>query len=80
MMKRTTLILILMTLTTTLSAKPRVDDVHPLCWWAGMAEPTFQILLHGEEIGSQEVELADAEGIQLAESSAPRTPTTLFCI
>ena len=58
--------------------KTRIDHVHPLCWWAGMAEPTFQILLHGEGIGSQEVEIADAEGVKIAEIIRPENTNYLI--
>lgn len=41
--------------------KVRVDEVHPLNWWAGMQNPELQILLHGQNIGASDVELTAAD-------------------
>ena len=55
----------LLGLPTVEAATPTIDHVHPLNWWAGMVNPTLQILLHGEGIGAFDVELKDAQGIAL---------------
>ena len=47
------------------AATPSVEHVHPLCWWAGMVNPELQILLHGQNLGVLDVELKDAQGIEL---------------
>lgn len=44
---------------------PTIDHVHPLHWWAGMANPTLQILLHGDGIGTCEAVLNEEQGIAL---------------
>lgn len=38
--------------------------VQPAFWWSGMADPSLQLLLHGEDIGASEVSLA-AEGVRV---------------
>lgn len=43
----------------------RVDEVHPLNWWAGMKDPELQILLHGQNIGASEVSL-EANGVTIS--------------
>lgn len=39
----------------------RVDEVHPLNWWADMKNPELQVLLHGKNIGQSEVSLSTSD-------------------
>ena len=48
-----------------LSAKPTIEHVHPLNWWAGMTNSEVQIMLYGTELGDLDVELKGANGISL---------------
>lgn len=46
-------------LATTLSASAlKVDRIDPPNWWAGMADPSLQLQLHGKDIRSSEVSIA----------------------
>jgi len=55
-----------------------LDHVHPLNWWSGMQESRLQIMLHGENIGSCEVSLAESQGIELIETQRVENPNYLF--
>ena len=50
-----------------LNAKPTIEHIHPLNWWAGMANSEVQIMLYGKELGNLDVELKDAKGVTLAQ-------------
>lgn len=39
----------------------KIDEVHPLNWWAGMKNPELQILIHGKNIGKSQVSLTSAD-------------------
>lgn len=46
-------------LAATLSASAlKVDRIDPPNWWAGMADPSLQLQLHGKDIRSSEVSIA----------------------
>lgn len=55
----------------------RVDEVHPLNWWAGMKNPELQILLHGQNIGASEVNL-EANGITISRIERLENPNYLI--
>ncbi len=46
---------------------PLLWHVHPSNWWAGMAHPELQILLHGKRISHLDVVLANAHHLELKE-------------
>ena len=60
------------------AAKVKVQHVHPLCWWAGMKNPELQILIHGEGVGTQQVALKDAQGIEIKEVVTQENPNYLI--
>lgn len=41
--------------------KNRIEHVHPLHWWTGMAETELQILLHGKDLAGYEVSLSSTD-------------------
>lgn len=43
------------------SKSATLRHVHPYFWWAGMKNPTLQILLHGDHIGNSEVNLTSKD-------------------
>ena len=43
---------------TVAAAKPQPLQVQPAFWWSGMHNPTLQILLHGQGVGSSQVSLS----------------------
>lgn len=56
-------------------ASAQVLHTAPLFWWSGMKNPRLQILLHGENMGTADVRLRDAEGVKLEETVAfPSNP------
>ena len=60
------------------SAKPEtLQQVHPHFWWAGMENPTLQILLHGDHIGGSEVTLTSKE-IRLLKVERPANDNYLL--
>ena len=63
---------------TQVPAKATVEHVHPVCWWAGMHNPTFQLLLHGKDVGKMDVSLRDAEGITVTETIRQDNPNYLI--
>ncbi|WP_111641429.1 glycoside hydrolase family 13 protein [Marinimicrobium alkaliphilum] len=49
--------LILLTLVLTLPAKAAsIDRIDPPFWWAGMAEPSLQLMVYGDAIGDLQVD------------------------
>ena len=60
------------------AAKVKIQHVHPLCWWAGMKNPELQILIHGEGVGTQQVALKDAQGIEIKEVVTQENPNYLI--
>ena len=45
---------------SVMSHSAELRHVHPQFWWAGMENPTLQILLHGEYIGNSKVSLSSS--------------------
>ena len=53
-------------------------EVHPLHWYAGMKNPSLQILIHEKNIGGSEVELKGAQGITITEVKSFSNPNYLI--
>lgn len=51
--------------------------VEPPSWWAGMKNPSLQLLVHGENIGNTEVKL-NYPGITVVNIFRPENPNYLF--
>lgn len=65
--------------TLVVSAAPsNIKHVHPLNWWAGMAEPSLQIMLHGDDISSFNVNLVGANGLTIDSIARVDNPNYLF--
>ena len=58
--------------------KDMVDFVHPLHWYAGMKNPKFQVLLHGENIASMDVQLDKASNVTIDEVVKVENPNYLI--
>ena len=50
--------------TVLLSAEASIQRIEPSCWWVGMKEPVFQILLKGNAIASLDIEI-DSPAVEL---------------
>ncbi len=59
------------------SINAQIDHVEPPFWWAGMKNPGLQILVHGENISENNVELS-YEGVMLKSVSSVENPNYLF--
>lgn len=78
---RKLLFVIMFTFFSTLfgrAATPRLNHVHPLNWWAGMKEPTLQVMLHGTAIGDCQVSLTEAKGVELLRVERVENQNYLF--
>ena len=42
------------------SAKQVVDRIEPACWWAGMKNPSLQLMVYGQGIGAAQVSTSTA--------------------
>ena len=79
-MKKLLLFIALMFAASMLQAKKKaaqqfaVEHVHPTCWWAGMKNPSLQILLHGRNIAKETVALEGTNGIALRETKLVSNP------
>jgi neopullulanase len=51
--------------------------VEPPNWWAGMKNPTLQLMVHGEDISSSELDLK-YPGVQLVSTERTDNPNYLF--
>ncbi|TPE46029.1 glycoside hydrolase family 13 protein [Pontibacter mangrovi] len=71
------LILLLFTLQLVAMAKPEALRVEPAFWWAGMASPDLQLMLHGPDIGNLKPELQH-EGIVVKDVIKVSNPNYLF--
>ncbi len=73
-----TICLLLTVLVATLtSLNAQIDHVEPPFWWAGMKNPSLQILVHGKNISENKVELS-YEGVKIKSVSSIENPNYLF--
>lgn len=52
--------------------------VEPPFWWAGMEEPTLELMLHAERVADYEVRLDDRAGARLIKVEKADSPNYLF--
>jgi len=58
---------VLVAASTSLNAQ--IDHIEPPFWWAGMKNPGLQVLVHGNNISGNKVELS-YEGVMLKSVSS----------
>ena len=65
---------------TTAKAKKNevIDFVHPLCWYSGMENPVFQLLIHGDNISELTPALENADGLAIEEVVKVENPNYLI--
>lgn len=65
---------------TTAKAKKNevIDFVHPLCWYSGMENHVFQILIHGDNISDMTPSLENATGLSIDEVVKVENPNYLI--
>ena len=59
------------------SLSATVERMAPNNWWVGMKEPTFQVLLYGDDLKEKTVSLA-YEGVTLDQVVRVENPNYLF--
>jgi len=57
--------------------KTTIQRVEPLFWWAGMKDPSLQLLLYGKDIAKNTVSI-HYEGVTLQKVNAVENPNYLF--
>ena len=77
------LMFVLMNVTTNSFAahsqkNDKLDIIHPLCWFSGMADSSLQILLHGEKIGGMTPSLKKSENVRIDEVVKTDNPNFLI--
>ncbi len=72
------LLLASLVLPVTASTKAKIEHIHPLNWWAGMQDPTLQILLHGRDIGKMNVEIDNEQKVEVIEVIHPENQNYLI--
>ena len=55
-----------------------VDFVHPLCWYSGMENPLFQMLIHGDNIADMTPSLDGAKQLTIEEVVKVKNPNYLI--
>ena len=76
-MKRLFLLYTLLLAGITFAQAQQLERVEPMFWWTGMHNPKLQLLVHGKEIGSMNVQLSYA-GVTLAKVHQVENPNYLF--
>ncbi|QZT35980.1 glycoside hydrolase family 13 protein [Halosquirtibacter xylanolyticus] len=59
-MKRKTILCLLLSFFVSfnlIAAKPKLDRVEPMFWWAGMHNPHLQLMVHGQDIALTQVSI-----------------------
>lgn len=70
-------LLYILILLCPLAMYAQVERIEPPNWWAGMKEPTLQIMLYGDNIGSMKPAIK-YKGVKLIKSSSPGSSNYLF--
>ena len=63
--------------TTAQAAEATVEALEPPFWWAGMKDPSLQIMVRGESVAQLQPEL-DCPGVELVEAHRVDSPNYLF--
>ena len=74
---RALLIIVLAIASAGVSAAPKVDRIEPPNWWVGMQEPNVQLMLHGKDIATAQVDL-QYEGVRIAQITRSVSSNYLF--
>ncbi|MDB5018960.1 MAG: Alpha-amylase [Pedobacter sp.] len=76
-MKRLFLLLLLITSINSFAQIAKLERVEPMSWWVGMHNPKLQLLVHGNQIATNEVQLS-YPGITLVKVNKVENPNYLF--
>jgi glycosidase len=61
----------------SLAQMPAMERVEPMFWWVGMHNPNLQLIVHGNNIGTREVQLS-YPGVKLVTVHKVENPNYLF--
>ena len=75
-MKKSFLIVVLSLINIWAMAQ-KLERIEPMSWWVGMHNPKLQLLVHGENIASTEVQLS-YPGVKLLQTHKVENPNYLF--
>ena len=56
---------------------PSLERVEPMFWWVGMSNPNLQLIVHGKDIASRNVQLT-YPGVKLVAVHKVENPNYLF--
>ena len=56
---------------------PALERVEPMFWWTGMSNPNLQLIVHGKNIATRNVELR-YPGVKLVQVHKVENPNYLF--
>ena len=62
---------------TDMNAKPKIDKMEPANWFAGMKDPTLQLMVYGQEISGAEVS-TDYPGVRIDSVVSLQSPNYLL--
>ncbi|MDX2415153.1 MAG: alpha-amylase family glycosyl hydrolase, partial [Bacteroidales bacterium] len=74
---RNTFLSLLLTFALGLFVTAQPEHIEPPFWWAGMEHPELQLLVHGEDIGSTKVKIANSD-IEILKVDKADSPNYLF--
>ena len=60
-----------------LAQVPALERIEPMNWWVGMHNPNLQLIVHGNDIASREVQLS-YPGVKLVKVNKVENPNYLF--
>ena len=69
---------ILAATTAKANKKDVIDLVHPLCWYSGMENHVFQLLIHGDNISDMTPSLDNAQNVSIEEVVKVENPNYLI--
>jgi len=78
-MKRTSILplLVFLFLLITPAIFAQIEHLEPPFWWAGMKNPSLQLMVHGKNISQHTVKLS-CEGVRIQSVSSVENPNFLF--
>jgi glycosidase len=76
-MKRILLLLLLITSLNSFAQLAKLERVEPMSWWVGMHNPKLQLLVHGSQIASNDVQI-NYPGVTLVKVNKVENPNYLF--
>ncbi|MDE7397796.1 MAG: glycoside hydrolase family 13 protein [Muribaculum sp.] len=51
-----------------------IDNIDPPYWWAGMEDPSLQLLIHGSNIADSDIRLHSYHGVEIDSIVSPGSP------